>query len=67
MNHRHTDYFKVIQYLLDLLLACQGSVADVAARLAISTAQLVRFFKCDDKLWAQVNLMRKDLGLHGLT
>jgi len=67
ISPRHENYFLVIQYVLDLILACRGSVGDAAERLAISTGQLVRFLKQDDKLWAQTNRLRSDLGLHPLT
>ena len=67
MNRRHPDYFRVIQYILDLLLACQGRIRDVADRLGISSGQLLRFFRADTKLWTQVNRVRDMCGLHPLT
>lgn len=67
ISPRHEDYFLVIQHVLDLILAYRGSVGDAAERLGISTGQLVRFLRQDDKLWAQTNRLRADLGLHILT
>jgi len=67
VSRRHSDYYRIIQYLLDLLLACQASVSVTADHLGLSTAQLVRFLKCDDKLWGQVNQIRQDQGLRPLT
>jgi len=67
ISPRHEDYFLVIQHVLDVILACRGSVGDAAARLGISTGQMVRFLKQDDKLWAHTNRLRTELGLHILT
>ena len=67
ISPRHEDYFLVIQHVLDLIQTYRGSVGDAAGRLGISTGQLVRFLKQDDKLWAQTNRVRADLGLHILT
>ena len=51
VNPRHGDYFKIVQYVLDVLHAHQGSVADTAATLGITTAQLVRFLGRHRQLW----------------
>jgi hypothetical protein len=67
VSPRHEDYFLVIQHVLDLILAYRGSVGDAAERLGISTGQMVRFLRQDDKLWAQTNRLRSELGLHILT
>jgi len=67
VSQRHPDYFKIIQYVLDLLLATRGSVCESATHLCFSTAQLVRFLKCDAKLWGQVNQIRQDHGRRPLT
>ncbi len=63
VNPRHADYFRIVQHLLDLLAGVGGSVADAAAKIGISTAQLVRFLKCDGKLWTHVNRLRAEHGL----
>ena len=63
VNPRHEDYFRVVQHLLDTLAGTRGSVADTAAALGISTAQIVRFLQCDCKLWAQANHLRAEFGL----
>ncbi len=63
ISPRHADYFRIIRHVLDLLAGARGSVSDTAATMGISTGQLVRFLKCDGKLWSQVNRLR---GEHGL-
>ena len=67
VSRRHPDYFKIVQYVLDLLYACRGSVSEAADHLDLSTAQLVRFLRCDAKLWGQVNQIRQDHGHRPLT
>jgi len=62
VSRRHPDYFKIVQYILDLLLACRGSASEAADHLGLSTAQLVRFLRCDPKLWDHVNRLRQDHG-----
>lgn len=63
VNPRHPDYLAVIQYVLDLLAVEQASVSQTAARLSISTGQLVRFLKDDEDAWQQANEIRKRFGL----
>jgi hypothetical protein len=67
VNPRHGDYFKIVQYVLTVLYAHQGSVADTAAALGIATAQLVRFLGRDRKLWAKTNQLRAEFKLPPLT
>ncbi len=62
VNPRHDDYYRIIQFVLDLLAAARGSVADAAASVALSTAQLTRFLRCDPKLWTQANRIREEFG-----
>lgn len=63
MNPHHPDYWRVTQYLLDLLAVRQASVADAAAVVRISTAQFVRFLQADPKLREQANRLRAEHGL----
>jgi len=67
VNPRHPDYFKIVQHILDVLQAHQGSVADTAAALGIATAQLVRFLGRDRQLWARANHIRAAFKLPPLT
>ena len=67
VSRRNPDYFKIVQYVLVVLAAKSGSVANTAAIVGVSTAQLVRFVRCDGKLWAEVNRMRRDFGKRPLT
>lgn len=63
VNTRHADYYLIVQLVLDLLAATQGSVADAATAMGLSTAQLTRFLHCDPKLWAQANHIREEFSL----
>lgn len=60
VNRKNPDYWHIVQYVLDMLFACQGSVGDATQSLGISTGHLVRFLKNDDRLWEQVNRMRQE-------
>ncbi len=62
VNVRHAHYWLIVQYVLDRLLEARASVSDAARALRISTGQLVRFLKTDDKLWEQANRMRAAYG-----
>jgi hypothetical protein len=58
-------YWSVAQYLLDLLEACQGRLADAAALLGVNTSNMVSVIKEDRHLFAAVQELRKLHG-HGL-
>lgn len=58
VSPRQRDYFHIVQYVLDVLETCELRVSDAAARLEVSTGQLIRFLKEDPKLWETVNQMR---------
>lgn len=62
VSDRHPDYWLILHYLLDVFAATGASAGDTAAALSISTGQLIRFLKRDDKLWAAANALRKEFG-----
>ncbi len=66
MSPKNPEYPLVIQYALDVLFAEQAAVAPAAARLGISTGQLIRFLKEDPGAWEQANLLRKEFKLANL-
>lgn len=47
---------------LDVLVACQGRVAEAAAALGLSTGNLIDLLQTDDKLWQQANVYRAQFG-----
>ncbi len=63
VGRRHPDYLRIVQHVLDVLLAAEASVGDAARALGVSTARLVRFLRRDANLWEHANRMRKELGL----
>lgn len=63
VSPKNPEYPQVIQYVLDVLAAEQAAVAPAAARLNISTGQLIRFLKEDPGAWEQAGLLRKEFGL----
>src|SRR5687768_18348791 len=62
VNSKHPDYDRIIQFILDNFTDRQGSVAEAAEAIRISTGQLIRFLKDDAKLWEQANRIRQALG-----
>ncbi len=48
--------------LLDVLVACQGRVAEAAATLGLSTGNLIDVLQTDDRLWQQANVYRVQFG-----
>jgi len=59
VNRKNPDYYHVVQHVLDMFFACEGSVADTARSLGISTGHLIRFLKNDDTLWEHANRLRQ--------
>ena len=53
-------------HLRGKLAVCDLRVSDAAARLGVSTANLVSFLKNDTKAWAWVNRMRAERGIRPL-
>jgi hypothetical protein len=66
VGKRDERYLAVMNLVLDVFAASEGSISDTASALGITTANLVRFFRADEKLWAQVNEFRAGAGLKSL-
>jgi hypothetical protein len=62
VGKRHPRYYPFLALLVALLLAAEGRVAPVAARLGVTTSQLVEFLRARRKLWARANAIRKHFG-----
>lgn len=63
VGRRDRRYNHAVAEVLDLLEACGCRVATTAAKIGISTANLVSFFREDPKMWARVNQMRAAAGI----
>ena len=63
ISQENPDYPGVLAAVLDVLEACDLQIGTAAARLGLSTGQLVRFLKRDPKAWELVNRRRQDRGL----
>ncbi len=63
---RDARYLPAAASVLDLLLALQGSVADTARRLGITTGNLSSFLTADSDLLVEANRIRASLGLKPL-
>jgi hypothetical protein len=62
MGRRDGRYPLVVSEVLDILAACEVAVGETARRIGTSTAQLIKFFENDPKLWERVNEMRVAVG-----
>lgn len=62
VNRKHPDYWHIVQYILDVLFACEGRISDAAGHLGLSTGHLNRFIQRDVKLWEHTNRMRQSFG-----
>jgi len=62
VNRRHPDYWRIVQYVLDVLFHCRARAGEAADALGVSTGHLVRFLRNDPKLWAHANRLRQAFG-----
>ena len=62
LSQKSQDYLAVAAQVLDHLEGGEGKVSDVAARLGVSTASLVKFLSLDDDLWEMANRLRRRFG-----
>ena len=63
ISNRNEKYLPLLGLVLDVLTEMGWSVSDASNRLGISTGQLVKFLRRDEKLWEEVNRQRQRLGL----
>jgi len=63
---RDARYLPAAAAVLDALVVLNGSVADTAKRLGITTGNLSGFITGDDDLMLEANRIRSDLGLRPL-
>jgi hypothetical protein len=66
VGRRDARYLPAAAAVLDVLVALNGSVADTAKRLGISTGNLSGFLTGDDDLMLEANRIRAGLGLRPL-
>ena len=67
VSRRHPDYYRIVHYVLDVLNSAEGSPAQAARALGITTSQLIRFLKAEPKLLARANQLRREKGLKSLS
>ncbi|HEX5370731.1 MAG TPA: peptide chain release factor-like protein, partial [Dehalococcoidia bacterium] len=66
VGRRDARYLPAAASVLDLLLALQGSVAETARRVGITTGNLSAFLTGDPELLAEANRIRASLGFKPL-
>lgn len=62
VGRRDVRYPLAVAEVLDVLGARSCRVSEAAKAIGVSTANLVKFFEGDPKLWARVNQMRAEVG-----
>lgn len=66
VGRRDARYLPAAAAVLDVLVALNGSLADTASRLGITTGNLSDFITGDDNLMTEANRIRASLGLRPL-
>jgi hypothetical protein len=66
ISQKSEAYLVAAAGVLDYLEAGAAKVSDVAVRLGVSTASLVKFLSLDDDLWQAANRIRQRLGQKSL-
>ncbi len=62
LSPKSPAYWHAVRLVMDVLDACNGSVADSAGLLGLTTANLVHFIEGDVKMWEQANRIREKHG-----
>ncbi len=62
LGRKDPHFWTAIGLVLDLLLAKEARLSDVAPLLGISTANLVDFLRFEPKVWAEANHLREQFG-----
>jgi len=66
VGRRDARYLPAVAALLDVLVACSGSVSDAARRLGITTGNLSSFLTEDEDLYVEANRLRATFALKPL-
>ena len=66
VGRRHRDYWPGVQAFFDLFVAVDGSMAETAERIGVSTGRLSRLMTRDPHLLRAANRIRKIQGLRPL-
>ena len=62
LGRKDPRFWPAIGLILDLLLAQQSRLSEVAGLIGISTANLVDFLRIEPKAWAEANHLREQFG-----
>ncbi len=66
MGQRDARYLPAVASVLDVFVACQGSVGDAARRIGITTGNLSSFLTDDEEVMTEANRLRATFGLKPL-
>jgi hypothetical protein len=62
LSAKNARFWPAVGIALDVLVACEGRVAEVAALLGVSTGNLIDFLQTDPKVWQEANRLRARFG-----
>jgi len=62
LGRKDERFWPAVGASLDLLIAYEARLSDVAERVGISTANLVEFLRTDPKVWQRANELRARFG-----
>jgi hypothetical protein len=66
VGRRDVRYLPAVAAVLDVFVACKGSVADTAHRLGLTTGNLSSFLTDDEEVYVEANRLRTSFGLRPL-
>jgi hypothetical protein len=66
VGRRDARYLPAVGAVLDILVACKGSVSEAARRLGITTGNLSSFLTEDEDVYVEANRLRATFGLKPL-
>jgi hypothetical protein len=66
VGRKDPRFWPVVGLVLDVLQAVGASVSEAAAKMGISTGNLIDFLQSDEKVWEQANYLRRRFGLKPL-
>jgi hypothetical protein len=66
LGRKDPRFWPVVGLVLDVLQAVGARVSEAAEKLGISTGNLIDFLQSDEKVWEQVNQLRRRFGLRPL-
>jgi hypothetical protein len=62
LGRKDVRFFPAVAHALDIIDSTQGRIAEAAARLQVTTANLIQLFEEEPRAWQQLNWLRERHG-----